>query len=85
MPLSAAIKPLISDIEAAFKASRDEGMKAGVDPDTIITTLATDLSNAIDKYARAALVVTTGRTGSQQTSPGGIMTPQTTTGMGSLT
>jgi hypothetical protein len=85
MPLTAAIQPLISDIETAFKASMDEGKKTGADPDAIITTLATDLSDAVEKYAKAALVVTTGQTGSQQTSPGGSMVPAATTGTGELT
>ena len=85
MPLIAAIQPLISDIETAFKTARDEGQKAAADPDGIITTLATELSDAIDKYAREALVVTTGQTGTQQTAPGGNMVPQPTTGTGALT
>lgn len=85
MPLTAAIQPLISDIEAAFKTAMDEGKKTGADPDAIITTLATDLSDAVEKYAKAALVVTTGQTGSQQTAPGGSMIPAATTGTGALT
>ena len=85
MPLAAAIQPLISDIEAAYKAAKDAGMKKGADPDSIITTLATDLSDAVEKYAKSALVVTTGQTGTQQTIPGGNMAPAATTGIGELT
>lgn len=83
--LSAAIQPLISDIEAAYKAAKDSGMKKGADPDAIIVDLATDLSDAIEKYTKSALVVTTGQTGSQQTVPGGNMVPTATTGTGELT
>ena len=85
MPLTAAIQPLISDIESAYKTAKDAGMKKGADPDSIITTLATELSDAIEKYTKAALVVTTGQTGSQQTVPGGNMVPTATTGTGELT
>tara|TARA_R100000008_G_scaffold18986_1_gene9731 strand:+ start:915 stop:1172 length:258 start_codon:yes stop_codon:yes gene_type:complete len=85
MPLSAAIEPLIADIENAYKTARDEGAKTGADSDGIITTLATELSEAIDKYTKSALVVTTGQTGTQQTAPGGNMVPQPTTGTGELT
>ena len=85
MPLTAAIEPLISDIETAYKTARDEGQKTGADSDAIITTLATELSDAVEKYTKAALVVTTGQTGSQQTSPGGSMVPTATTGTGELT
>ena len=85
MPLAAAIQPLISDIEAAYKKAKDAGMKKGADPDAIISTLATGLSDAVEKYAKSALVVTTGLTGVQQTAPGGNMTPAATTGTGELT
>ena len=85
MPLAAAIQPLISDIEAAYKKAKDNGMKKGADPDAIISTLATDLSDAIEKYTTSALVITTGQTGAQQTTPGGNMAPTASTGTGELT
>lgn len=47
-----------SDIEKAFKKSRDEGKSDGADSDKIIADLATDLKDAIDVYTKSARVET---------------------------
>ena len=49
---------LKSDIETAYKTAKDEGTKAGADPDAIITTLSEELAAAIKKYMETAKVVT---------------------------
>ena len=49
---------LLSDIETAYKTAKDEGAKAGADPDAILTTLSEELAAAIKKYMESAKVVT---------------------------
>jgi hypothetical protein len=47
-----------SEIEKAFKKSRDEGKSDGANSDKIIADLAADLKDAIDEYTKSARVET---------------------------
>ena len=57
MPIAAPGKSNLENaIRAALKKTLDEGKKDGADPEQIISTLAADLSSAIDAYTTSCIV-----------------------------
>jgi len=85
MPLAAAASSLKSGIKDAFDDSAAAGAKAGASGDDIIEALAKGLGDAIHSYMISALVTTSDNIDAgQMDALGGMSTPGTGSGMGSL-
>lgn len=79
MSIETPRKPdLQTQIEAAFKNAKDNGSVDGASPDTIIKTLAKEIADAIDSYAKGMVItvnVQPGQTVSTSSGLGSTTTP----------
>ena len=86
MPLSIAKMGLKSQIEAAYRKAMTEGDKERATPDSIIATLANDITNAIHTYTTQALVnINPGQMVNTAVVTAGTPAAQAGTGVGATT
>ncbi len=87
MPLSAATSGLEQEIKAAYKNCKTNGEKNKANPESIISQLSQELSNAIHSYMTAALVTTTVTVdvGQPDSVGGATIVPGNGAGTGNLT
>ena len=84
MSIQTPLKPsLQTQIEAAFKNAKDNGSVDGASPDTIIKTLAKEIADAIDSYAKGMVITVNVQPGQTvSTSSGQGLGSTTTPGIG---
>ncbi len=79
MPIETPLKTLLQiEIESAFNRVKENGEKPGASPQAIIQQLSSDITEAIDKYIKGAIVtvnVAPGQIVATPSGPGSTTSP----------